>query len=124
MKVKINNSSEYLFDLFYKKISNLKFYFSLRWESHNRVHGRTNNPYDTNRIVGGSSGGEGCIQGAAGSAFGLGSDIGGSIRMPSFFNGIFGHKPSKFIVSNEGQYPSTKCHEQNSFLGKISLRYP
>lgn len=36
------------------------------WESHNRVHGRTNNPYDTSRIVGGSSGGEACIQAAAG----------------------------------------------------------
>lgn len=93
--------------------------FPGRWESHNRVHGRTSNPYDTNRIVGGSSGGEGCIQAAAASAFGLGSDIGGSIRMPSFFNGIFGHKPSKFIVSNEGQYPSTECEEQNSFLGEF-----
>lgn len=46
-------------------------------------------------IVGGSSGGEGCIQAAAGSPFGIGSDIGGSIRMPAFFNGIFGHKPTK-----------------------------
>ena len=46
-------------------------------------------------IVGGSSGGEGAIQAAAGSPCGIGSDIGGSIRMPSFFNGIFGHKPSK-----------------------------
>ena len=36
------------------------------WESHNRVHGRTNNPYNTSRIVGGSSGGEACIQAAAG----------------------------------------------------------
>lgn len=45
--------------------------------------------------MGGSSGGEGCLQAAAGSPFGIGSDIGGSIRMPCFFNGIFGHKPSK-----------------------------
>ncbi|XP_022916749.1 fatty-acid amide hydrolase 2-like [Onthophagus taurus] len=87
------------------------------WESNNTVHGRTNNPYDTNHIVGGSSGGEGCEQAAAGSAFGIGSDIGGSIRMPSFFNGIFGHKPSKFIVSNKGQYPIPNSKEQNSFLG-------
>ncbi|EDW10603.1 fatty-acid amide hydrolase 2-B [Drosophila mojavensis] len=87
------------------------------WESNNTVHGRTNNAYDTNRIVGGSSGGEGCVQSAAGSPFGLGSDIGGSIRMPAFFNGIFGHKPSKFIVSNKGQFPSPFSEEQNSFLG-------
>lgn len=87
------------------------------WESSNKVHGRTNNPYDTNRIVGGSSGGEGCIQASAASPFGIGSDIGGSIRMPAFFNGIFGHKPSKFIVSNKGQYPEAKTVEHNSMLG-------
>lgn len=87
------------------------------WESNNTVHGRSRNPYDTNRIVGGSSGGEGCIQAAAASPFGLGSDIGGSIRMPSFFNGIFGHKPTKFVVSNDGQFPIPFSEEQNSFLG-------
>jgi len=65
------------------------------WESHNYVHGRSKNPYDTSRIVGGSSGGEGAVLAAAASPMGLGSDIGGSIRMPAFFNGIFGHKPSK-----------------------------
>lgn len=87
------------------------------WESVNTIHGRTRNPYDTNRIVGGSSGGEGTIQAAAGSPFGLGSDIGGSIRMPAFFNGIFGHKPSRNIVSNDGQYPKPISEEQEIFLG-------
>ncbi|KAJ3624711.1 hypothetical protein MTP99_018313 [Tenebrio molitor] len=87
------------------------------WESANTLHGRSSNPYNTNHIVGGSSGGEGCLQGAAGSAFGIGSDIGGSIRMPSFFNGVFGHKPSKFVVSNNGQYPAPITTEQTSFLG-------
>lgn len=87
------------------------------WESTNTIHGRSRNPYDTNRIVGGSSGGEGAIQAAAGSPFGLGSDIGGSIRMPAFFNGIFGHKPSRHIVSNEGQYPEAVSDEQDMFLG-------
>ncbi|XP_055921354.1 fatty-acid amide hydrolase 2 [Eupeodes corollae] len=87
------------------------------WESFNTLHGRTRNPYDTNRIVGGSSGGEGCIQALAASPFGLGSDIGGSIRMPSFFTGTFGHKPSKNIVSNKGQFPMPFSLEQDSFLG-------
>lgn len=87
------------------------------WETHNHIYGRTNNPYNTTRIVGGSSGGEGCCQAAAGSIFGIGSDIGGSIRMPSYFNGIFGHKPSRNIVSNSGQYPLPESELLNSFLG-------
>lgn len=86
------------------------------WEAANILHGRTSNPYDTNRIVGGSSGGEGCIQAAAGSTFGIGSDIGGSIRMPAFFNGIFGHKPSQGIVSQKGQYPTPVSQEQQRML--------
>ncbi|XP_034969196.2 fatty-acid amide hydrolase 2 [Zootoca vivipara] len=76
------------------------------FESSNRVYGRTNNPYDLDRIVGGSSGGEGCILAAAGSVIGVGSDIGGSIRMPAFFNGIFGHKPTTGVVPNDGQFPN------------------
>jgi fatty acid amide hydrolase 2 len=74
-------------------------------ESSNYVYGRTNNPYNPTRIVGGSSGGEGAIIGAGGAPFGLGSDIGGSIRMPAFFNGVFGHKPSGGLVPGTGQFP-------------------
>lgn len=74
-------------------------------ETNNRVYGRTNNPYNPKHIVGGSSGGEGAIIGAGGSPFGLGADIGGSIRMPAFFNGIFGHKATGGLVPNTGQYP-------------------
>ncbi|MCB9592685.1 MAG: amidase [Sandaracinaceae bacterium] len=78
----------------------------LMWvESDNRVYGRSNNPYDPGRIVGGSSGGEGAAVGAAISPFGLGADIGGSIRGPAFFNGVFGHKPSAGLVPNTGQWP-------------------
>lgn len=88
----------------------------LWWESHNPVHGLSRNAYDSNRIVGGSSGGEGCLQSASGSPLGLGSDIGGSIRMPAFFNGIFGHKPSKGIVSTAGQWPQP-TGELHNFLG-------
>ncbi|XP_015113822.1 fatty-acid amide hydrolase 2 [Diachasma alloeum] len=86
------------------------------WESSNLVYGTTRNPYNTWHIVGGSSGGEGCIQAAAGVPFGIGSDIGGSIRMPCFFNGIFGHKPTKGVVSNDGQYPSAQTDEQKDLL--------
>jgi len=74
-------------------------------ETNNNVYGRTHNPYDLERIVGGSSGGEGAIVGSGASPFGLGSDVGGSIRMPAFFNGVFGHKPSGGLVPNTGQHP-------------------
>ncbi|NXL74471.1 FAAH2 hydrolase, partial [Leptocoma aspasia] len=76
------------------------------YESSNRVYGRTNNPYDLQRIVGGSSGGEGSVLAAACSVVGVGSDIGGSIRMPAFFNGVFGHKPTTGVVPNDGQFPN------------------
>uniref|UniRef100_A0A8B9HQ41 Fatty acid amide hydrolase 2b n=1 Tax=Astyanax mexicanus TaxID=7994 RepID=A0A8B9HQ41_ASTMX len=74
-------------------------------ESSNNVYGITNNPYDLQRMCGGSSGGEGSILGSGGAVIGIGSDIGGSIRMPSFFNGVFGHKGTTGIVSNHGQHP-------------------
>jgi fatty acid amide hydrolase 2 len=76
-------------------------------ESENRVYGRTNNAYDARRTAGGSSGGEGAAVGSGGVPVGLGSDIGGSIRLPAFFNGVFGHKPSPDIVPDTGQFPST-----------------
>ncbi|KAM9827553.1 fatty-acid amide hydrolase 2-B [Neosynchiropus ocellatus] len=75
-------------------------------ESHNHLHGITCNPYDLERTPGGSSGGEGSIIAAAGAVVGVGSDIGGSIRIPSFFNGIFGHKTTPGVVSNDNQYPN------------------
>ena len=77
-------------------------------ESHNHVYGRTRNAYDQRRIAGGSSGGEGAAVGAGIAPIGLGSDIGGSIRLPAFFNGVFGHKPSAGLVPNSGQFPVTR----------------
>lgn len=74
-------------------------------ETANNVYGRTSNPYNTRCMVGGSSGGEAAIVAAGGSPFGVGSDIGGSVRMPAFFNGVFAHKPSPGLVPNEGQFP-------------------
>ena len=77
-------------------------------ETNNRVYGRTNNPYNPAHIVGGSSGGEGAIIAAGGSPFGLGSDVGGSIRMPAFFNGVFGHKPTGTLVPGTGQFQNAE----------------
>ncbi|KAG8196358.1 hypothetical protein JTE90_009577 [Oedothorax gibbosus] len=81
---------------------------SLWWETDNCIRGMTVNPYDNIRTVGGSTGGEGAIITAAGSIMGIGTDIGGSIRLPSAFCGIYGHKPSRGIVSNWGAFPW--CH--------------
>ena len=82
-------------------------------ESNNKLYGRTNNPYDQNCIAGGSSGGEGSIIGSGASIFGIGSDVGGSIRMPAFFCGVFGHKPSSRLIPNHGQYPPAKSKAQD-----------
>jgi Asp-tRNA(Asn)/Glu-tRNA(Gln) amidotransferase A subunit family amidase len=72
------------------------------FQSYNEVAGTTNNPWSPERTSGGSTGG-----GAAALACGrgfleLGSDIGGSIRTPSHFCGVFGHKPTIDVISDEG----------------------
>ncbi|XP_029114849.1 fatty-acid amide hydrolase 2-A-like [Scleropages formosus] len=92
-------------------------------ESHNHLYGITRNPYDTRRIPGGSSGGEGSILASGGSVVGVGSDIGGSIRMPAFFNGIFGHKPTPGIVSNDGQHPPSSGRRDEFLCTGPMCRY-
>ncbi|CAG2102359.1 unnamed protein product [Medioppia subpectinata] len=82
------------------------------WDSYNKLYGRTYNPYDKSRISGGSSGGEAALISAAGSVFGVGADIGGSIRMPCFFCGIFGHKTTPGVVSTDGMYPDASPKRQ------------
>ena len=77
-------------------------------ESSNRLYGRTHSAYDQRRTAGGSSGGEGASIGSGFAPFGLGTDIGGSIRLPAFFNGVFGHKPSWGLVPNSGSWPVTR----------------
>lgn len=75
-------------------------------ETENKLYGRTNNPWDTSRTAGGSSGGEGALLAVGGAAAGIGSDIGGSIRFPAHFNGIVGFKPGMFTISNDGHFPA------------------
>ncbi len=80
----------------------------LWFETHNAIYGRTNNPWDLSRTPGGSSGGEGAIIAAGGSVFGLGSDIGGSVRLPAAFCGIASHKATGRLVPNSGQFPAPR----------------
>ncbi|HEV2059870.1 MAG TPA: amidase [Solirubrobacteraceae bacterium] len=76
-------------------------------ETENRQYGRTSNAYSAARTAGGSSGGEGAVVGSGGSPVGVGADIGGSIRIPALFNGVFGLKPSPGVVPSTGQFPTT-----------------
>jgi len=71
-------------------------------ETENEVYGRTNNPYDLERSVSGSSGGEAAIIAAGGSAFGIGSDSGGSIRDPAHFCGLAALKPTAGLIPVTG----------------------
>ena len=79
--------------------------FSFAFESDNLVYGRCNNPYDLTRTPGGSTGGESAIIAAGGSPLGLGSDAGGSIRVPCHFCGIAGIKPTSGRVPRTGHWP-------------------
>lgn len=81
------------------------------WESYNNVTGRTVNPYDTRRTAGGSSGGEAALLGCGASILGLGSDICGSLRLPTMFTGVYGHKPSADTVPIGGHVPG--CTDKN-----------
>lgn len=81
-----------------------------RWsgdiQTFNDVFGTTNNPWDLARTPGGSSGGPAAAVSAGLSAFEVGTDIGGSIRIPSSFCGVFGHKPSFGVVPQRGYLDS------------------
>ncbi|NCU98375.1 MAG: amidase, partial [Betaproteobacteria bacterium] len=72
------------------------------WQSFNPIYGTTNNPFDLQRVPGGSSGGGAAALAAGLSFLELGSDIGGSIRGPAHFCGVFGHKPSIGMLSGAG----------------------
>ncbi|WP_244100095.1 amidase [Burkholderia anthina] len=71
----------------------------------NLVYGRTENPWCIGRSAGGSSGGEAAIVAAGGAVFGIGTDGGGSIRIPAAYCGVFGHKPSSRTAPLTGHVP-------------------
>jgi len=75
------------------------------WQSYNEVYGTTNNPWDLGRTPGGSSGGAAAALAAGFVPLELGSDIGGSLRAPAHFCGVFAHKPSLDLVPQRGAGP-------------------
>jgi len=81
--------------------------FLMAWETDNLLYGRTNNPWDLTRTSGGSSGGEAAAIASGCSAGGVGSDGGGSVRVPAHFCGICGLKPTPGRIPATGHYPQS-----------------
>src|SRR5262249_57936324 len=77
------------------------------WQTHNPIFGTSNNPWDPARTTGGSSGGAAAAVAAAMTVLELGSDIGGSIRIPSNWGGACGPKPTSGIGPQPGPPPPT-----------------
>jgi amidase len=75
------------------------------WQSYNDVYGVTNNPFDLGRTPGGSSGGSSAALAAGYGPLSLGSDIGGSLRVPAFHCGVYAHKPTFALVPSRGHTP-------------------
>ncbi|MBX3483690.1 amidase family protein [Phenylobacterium sp.] len=75
------------------------------WQSANPLYGATNNPWDPARTPGGSSGGAAAALAARVTALEIGSDIGGSLRVPASFCGVFSHKPTWGMVGQRGHVP-------------------
>jgi len=75
------------------------------WQSYNEIYGTTNNPWDLSRSPGGSSGGAAAALAAGFVPLEFGSDIGGSLRAPAHFCGVFSHKPSLDLVPQRGALP-------------------
>ena len=91
--------------------------FLMAYETENLLHGRTANPWDLERSPGGSSGGEAAAIAAGLSAAGLGSDSGGSVRIPAHFAGICSLKPTPGRIPGRGHLPP--CVGPFSILGAI-----
>jgi amidase len=91
--------------------------FLMAYETDNLLHGRTANPWDLDRTPGGSSGGESAAIAAGMSALGLGSDSGGSVRVPAHFTGICSLKPTPGRIPGAGHLPP--CVGPFSVLGAI-----
>jgi amidase len=94
---------------------------AMDYTSDNPVFGRTNNPYDVSLTPGGSSGGEGAAITSCLSPAGIGSDLAGSIRIPSHFCGIAGLKPTVGRVPGAGQLPpSTGPYSLGAVIGPMA----
>lgn len=94
----------------------------MAYETDNYLYGRTNNPYNLERTSGGSSGGEAAAIAAGFSAGGMGSDGGGSVRVPAAFCGVAGLKPTPGVLPRTGHWPA--CMGPGAFLGLVGPMAP
>jgi amidase len=94
------------------------------WQSYNDIYGTTNNPFDLGRTPGGSSGGSSAALAAGYGPLSLGSDIGGSLRVPAFHCGVYAHKPSFNLVPVRGHtpppFPAIPIERDLSVLGPMA----
>jgi amidase len=94
------------------------------WQSYNEVYGTTNNPWDLTRTPGGSSGGSAAALAAGFVAMELGSDVGGSLRAPAHFCGVYAHKTSLEIVPQRGtgfpESPANPVRGDMSVIGPMA----
>src|SRR5438034_3431564 len=88
------------------------------WQSANPVYGRTNNPWDVTRTPGGSTGGGAAALAAGLTSLEFGSDIGGSIRVPAAFCGVYGHRPSETAMPRRGQFPMPPMPHAAGVMGR------
>ncbi len=98
--------------------------FSGDWQAFNDIYGTTYNPWDVSKTPGGSSGGSAAAVAGGMSPVEIGSDIGGSIRIPAHFCGVYGHKPSHGIVPMNGHLPpppgATAGQDSLSVVGPLA----
>jgi amidase len=94
------------------------------WQSYNDIYGTTNNPFDLGRTPGGSSGGSSAALAAGYGPLSLGSDIGGSLRVPAFHCGVYAHKPSYNLVAMRGHtappFPAIPMERDLSVIGPMA----
>jgi amidase len=83
------------------------------WQTENPIYGRTRNPHGLEQSAGGSSGGSAAAIAMGFSAIELGSDIGGSVRVPAAFCGVYGHKTSFGVIPMGGHFAGAKSSIRN-----------
>jgi len=96
-------------------------YRALDIQSYNAIYGATNNPWDLSRTPGGSSGGSAAALAAGLTSLELGSDLGGSVRFPAHYTGVFGHKPSFGIVPRYGHIPPIPGRVSRDIMPMVPL---